>query len=245
MITLSGVEFTWPGAPRPALAGVQAHIPHGALYGVVGANGSGKSTLLTLIAGLYAANAGTLQVGDATAPEAIRPLCGLVLQDADAQIIGSTVREDLLLGVSAHDSATIGRVHALANDFDLTHLYDEPVQTLSGGQKRRLCLCAMLREAPAVLLLDEPFAGLDYPAARTLRQALARNREEGLTQLVAVHDVEPLADIADGYVVLAGGRVQASGDAASVFGVLEQAGVRTPCGWGQGGAIQAWDGEAS
>lgn len=230
-----------PGAP--ALDGVTFTIEPGRLCGVVGANGSGKSTLLAVVAGLFTPTAGWLSVRGDVSPggeEAIRGRVALVLQDPDQQIIGATVGEDLLLGVPRADAARRAAAGRLAARFGLVDL-DASVHTLSLGSRRKLCIVTALRDAPEVLLLDEPFAGLDYPAVREMRAILAENRASGVTQLVAAHDLEAFADLADGWVVLDGGRVARAGNADDVFPALRRHGVRPPGGWLSSRGIDPWE----
>ena len=230
-----------PGAS--ALDEVTFALEPGRLCGVVGANGSGKSTLLAVVAGLFTPTAGWLSVrGDVSpgAEEAIRRRVALVLQDPDQQIIGATVDEDLLLGVPRRDEGRRAAARRLAARFGLVDL-EAPVHTLSLGSRRKLCIVTALRDAPEVLLLDEPFAGLDYPAVREMRAILGENRAAGVTQLVAAHDLEAFADLADGWVVLDRGRLARAGDADDVFPVLRQHGVRPPGGWLSGRGIPPWE----
>jgi biotin transport system ATP-binding protein len=118
---------------------------------------------------------------------------------------------------------------------------EAPVHTLSLGSRRKLCIVTALRDAPAVLLLDEPFAGLDYPAVREMRAILAENRAAGVTQLVAAHDLEAFADLADRWVVLQRGRVAATGTADEVFPALRGHGVRPPGGWLSARGLPPWE----
>ncbi len=242
MIRADGLSYSF-GAGAPALDRLTFSVEPGMLCGIVGANGSGKSTLLSLVAGLFTPTAGTLSVGGDVAPgaeEAIRRRAALVLQDPDQQIIGGTVEEDLLLGVPRRDEARRAAARRLAARFGLVD-GDAPVHTLSLGSRRKLCIVTALRDAPAVLLLDEPFAGLDYPAVREMRSLLAENRAAGVTQLVAAHDLEAFADLADRWVVLDAGRVAALGAADDVFGSLRAHGVRPPGGWLSARGIDPWE----
>jgi biotin transport system ATP-binding protein len=241
MIRAERLSFAFgPGAP--ALDVVAFAVEPGTLCGVVGANGSGKSTLLGLVSGIFTPTGGSLSVGGDRSPggeEAIRRRAALVLQDPDQQIIGATVEEDLLLGVPAAAAARREEARRLAARFGLEDLA-APVHTLSLGSRRKLCIVTALRDAPSVLLLDEPFAGLDYPAVRETRAILAANRAAGVTQLVAAHDLEAFADLADRWIVLARGRVAAAGTAEEVFPELQRHGVRPPGGWLAARGLAAW-----
>jgi biotin transport system ATP-binding protein len=241
MIVADRLSFAFGAAP--ALDALSFSVEPGTLCGVVGANGSGKSTLLAVVAGLFTPTGGTLSVrGDVSpgAEEAIRRRVALVLQDPDQQVIGGTVEEDLLLGIPRGDEPRRAAARRLAARFGLVD-GAAPVHTLSLGSRRKLCIVTALRDAPSVLLLDEPFAGLDYPAVREMRTILAENRAAGVTQLVAAHDLEAFADLADQWVLLERGRVAAAGSADHVFPTLRRHGVRPPGGWLTSRGLPAWE----
>jgi biotin transport system ATP-binding protein len=226
-----------------ALDAVTFGVDRGTLCGIVGANGSGKSTLLALLAGLFTPGAGTLSVGGDVAPggeEAIRRRVALVLQDPDQQIIGATVEEDLLLGLPPGDAPRREAARRLAARFGLED-GDAPVHTLSLGSRRKLCIVTALRDAPEVLLLDEPFAGLDYPAIREMRAILAANRAAGVTQLVAAHDLEAFADLADRWLVLERGRLVRTGRSEDVFPELRRHAVKAPGAWLSARGVDPWE----
>jgi biotin transport system ATP-binding protein len=242
VITLTDLGYDYPGG-GPALEGVSLHLPAGALMVLAGVNGSGKSTLLSLLAGIFTPTAGRLAIGPCTSPKdchRFRELVSLVVQDSDLQIVGATVSEDLCLGLPPADAAGLARARGMAERFGLAPLWEAPVQTLSGGQKRRLCLAAALRDRPQVLVLDEPFANLDYPGVAMMREIIADNKGRGLTQIIAAHDVEPLADLADSWAVLAAGRLALTGTADEVFPRLRDHGVRPPCAWLLGRDLLSW-----
>ena len=110
------------------------------------------------------------------------------------------------------------------------------MQQLSGGQKRKLCLAAVLLQGPELLLFDEPFSGLDYPAAHEFRSILQDNRRQGITQIVALHDLEPVLDLMDGCLVLHQGRLVLQGGLDEVRDRLAGFGIRAPgVGWSAGG----------
>lgn len=247
MIVARNLRYSHPGTPAempPALDGAAFTVPFGALLCLCGVNGSGKSTLLQLLAGLLRVGAGTLDVAGHRCPgaeAALRRHGALVLQDADLQLLGATVAEDLLL--TAPPAHTPGGVAALtaaraaAERFGLAAHWDSPVHTLSYGQKRKLCLASALLTTPGLLLLDEPFSGLDHPAALELRAILARNRTAGLTQVVSVHELEPVVDMADLMLVLDGGRQALFGPPARVLDRVRAHGIRPPCSWTAGRRI--------
>ncbi|MFV0423923.1 energy-coupling factor ABC transporter ATP-binding protein [Oleidesulfovibrio sp.] len=243
MITISSVSFTYPGAAEAVLRDVTLRVERGTLLCLCGANGSGKSTLLSLLAGLFAPSGGSLSVGSVQGKGQERELrrqAALMLQDADLQIIGSTVEEDLML-TAGHGEEAYTRAYAMAQRFDLAKHWQSPVQILSYGQKRKLCLAAATLREPQLLLLDEPFSGLDYPAMMELREVLRANARAGLTQIVSVHDVEPVIDLATAGAVLHKGGLAVSGEPARILERAHEFGLRVPCSWRHGHGIQPWE----
>ncbi|MBN2141031.1 MAG: energy-coupling factor ABC transporter ATP-binding protein [Desulfovibrionaceae bacterium] len=243
MIRISDLSFAYPGGPT-VLDRVSLGLEKGAILGLAGANASGKSTLLGLLAGLFSPDQGHIRVAGLASPgreRELRRVCRLVVQDADLQIIGSTVAEDLLLGRDEKDPDQAARARDAAQRFGLAEYWDRPVHTLSWGLKRKLCLAAALWDGPRVLLLDEPFSGLDYPGVLEMRRLLLAGRGQGLTQVVATHDLEPLADIADHLAVLDRGRLVLFGAPNEIMDRVGEHGVRPTCSWRAGLGITPWD----
>ena len=244
MITASGLSFTYRGNTTPALSELSFSIPKGALVCLCGINGSGKSTLFSLLAGLQTPTAGTLSVDEVFArgnEKELRAQSALVLQDADLQIIGSTVAEDMLLAFPAQNPEAEPACRNMAKRFSLHDHWESPVHTLSYGQKRKLCLAVSLLSTPSLLLLDEPFSGLDYPAMLEMRSIMRANKEQGLTQIVSVHDLEPVIDLADSMIVLHQGDLKGAGAPDELLDSLLTYGIRPPYSWLRDKTIAAWE----
>ena len=242
MATADSLFFRHPGAGKDTLKNLSFTIRKGEILCLLGVNGSGKSTLLALLAGLFAQRAGALTVDGNVLPREsskLRGVVALVPQDPDVYILGSLVEEDLLLGLDRDDAKGRERALEFARIFGLDQILDQPVHTLSHGQKRKLCLASALASAPRLLLLDEPFAGLDFPSSMAMREALTRNKAANLTQVVVGHDLDLMADLADSFMLLRDGEIVADGDQESVFPLLLKTGVRPPCSWFTGGG-PAW-----
>ncbi len=248
MITLTDVNFAYD-RDAPALRGVSGEIPPGALAILAGANGSGKSTLLALLAGIFAPTSGTIAMDGLVSPGdelKLRRCARLVMQDSELQILGATVEEDLLLGGDPGDEDLLRAAKNIARRFEIDDLFDQPVQTLSFGQKRKLCLAGALLPkpglpAPKVLLLDEPLSGMDYHGMLEMRSILAAGKAGGLTQVVASHDLDPLADMADMITVLHKGRAPLFGTPEDILPNIRDYGVRPPCSWTAGRGLEPWE----
>ena len=233
MIDTENLSYTHPHSDTPALRGLSLHIPAGALVCLLGNNGSGKTTLLHVLAGLLQAQ-GVLRILGHDLPQdadKARRELALLPQEPDLYILGSTVAEDLNLSLPQNDSAAQDRAVALANRFGLSALLDRPVHALSHGEKRKLCLASALAAAPRLLLMDEPFAGLDFPAMLELRRIVADNKAQGITQIISLHDLELLGNLADLCLVLRKGEPAAQGRPAEIYPSLAGLGLKTPCWW--------------
>lgn len=244
MINLSGLSYTY-STGGDALKSLTLDVGRGQLVGLVGANGSGKSTFMALVAGLYTPTRGSLRVGDRVSPGGerdIRRMVRLVMQDADIQILGGTVKEDLLMG-RKRTNETVERARRMAASFHLLDSWERPVQSLSWGMKRKLCLAAALLDEPGVLLLDEPFSGLDYPGVCEMRRIIRENHRAGLTQIVSSHDLESFIDIVDELAVLNAGALVMAGPPETVLPHVEEHDVRPPCAWRAGLGVGSWEGE--
>jgi biotin transport system ATP-binding protein len=244
MITAENLSFTYQGNTAPALNNISFSIPKGELVYLCGTNGSGKSTLFSLLAGLQTPSAGELAVDAISAKgneKQLRERSALVLQDADLQIIGATVAEDMMLAFPPNDTEAEATCQTMAERFSLLTHWDSAVHALSYGQKRKLCLAVSLLSTPSLLLLDEPFSGLDYPAMLEMRSIMKANKEQGLTQIVSVHDLEPVIDLADSMIVLHQGELKGTGAPESQLDSLLQYGIRPPYSWLREHTISPWD----
>ena len=187
--------------------------------GIIGRNGSGKTTLMRLLAGLIAPTTGTVRV-DGLDPardrKAVLARLGILFQNPDHQILFPTVGEELAFGLvqMGQSQATAqAAVQTMLACEGRSHWQAAATHSLSQGQRHYLCLMAVLLMAPATILLDEPFAGLDLPTQARLARRLA-----GLDQQVIVISHDPAAVAAcDRVIWLEAGRVRADGVASQVL----------------------------
>ncbi|HVN40513.1 MAG TPA: heme ABC exporter ATP-binding protein CcmA [Myxococcota bacterium] len=193
-----------------ALRDIRFEVAAGSALAVLGANGAGKTTLLRLVAGLARPSAGTLTVGGvpATRPES-RARIGYA-GHATWLYPALTARENLWFAARLHGVADAReRIAALLDEEALTDAAELPAGALSRGMAQRLSLARALVHRPALLLLDEPFDGLDSPAAERLVARLRALRAGGHTLLLVTHDPRRAAALCDTALVLARGRVAA------------------------------------
>lgn len=202
------VTFTYPGRP-PVVDGIDWHIGTGEFHCLVGRSGCGKTTLLKLAAGLLHPQSGHVRLrdGDVVAPG---PQTGFMFQ-APVLLDWHRVVDNVLLPVSLQrrpGAADRARALALLEMLGLsTHAQRYPRQ-LSGGQQSRVALARALVLAPALLLLDEPFAALDAITRAELQDDLLRLcREQGTTVLFVTHDITEAVYVGDRIAVMHAGRI--------------------------------------
>ncbi len=204
---------------KAALLKVDLTVRAGEIIAVMGRNGAGKSTLLGAMVGLSKPDSGWVGLGgDAPAglnPQDLLARVGLVPQEAADLLFAETVGRECS-SADRDAEAAAGTTAALFEEFapgidPATHPSD-----LSEGQRLALVLAVVLAADPAVLLLDEPTRGLDYPTKRRLVQVLRARASSGTAVVVATHDVELVAEAADRVVVLADGEVVADGPTADI-----------------------------
>jgi energy-coupling factor transport system ATP-binding protein len=217
VLRLRSVAASYDGVP--ALRDVDLSVARGEIVAVMGRNGAGKSTLLNVIAGLRPVTSGIVDVaGDVThgrpSREVVRRV-GLVPSEP-VDVLWSqrvdTECADADRDASAPSGSTRALLDRLAPDIDdATHPRD-----LSEGQRLALALAVVLASTPAVIALDEPTRGLDYPAKHQLVEILRDLARSDHAVLLATHDVELAAELADRIVVLADGDVVADGAARDI-----------------------------
>ena len=216
-LELRGLRFAYPDG-RVALDGVDLCVGEGECVGLIGPNGAGKSTLLQHLNGLLPARLPRepavrifgVPLGERTAEE-IRREVGLLFQDPDDQFLCPTVKEEVRFGPEQFGWPEARVTEAVARALTQAGLagYEgrEP-HHLSRGEKRRVCLAAVLACSPRVLALDEPTSDLDPRGRRELRELL---RALPVTMLLATHDLELVVEICPRSVLLDGGKVVADG----------------------------------
>jgi ABC-type multidrug transport system ATPase subunit len=198
---------------RRALHRVSFTCASSQLVGLLGPNGAGKSTLLAILATLAAPTSGTVLYGTATAREAgavIRARLGALGHDLYLYP-ELTARENLEFFARLHRLKNVPAVaEAALSRAGLAARADDAVSGFSRGMRQRLALERALLHRPRLVLLDEPFTGLDDASTRALLERLVQLRQEGAIVLLTTHDLDVIEGLLDLAVVLRDGRVVAS-----------------------------------
>ena len=200
------------------LQGVEAEIPQGSLFALVGGNGTGKSTFLKALCGICRAYKGKIELFGKplkkyTSKELFRGCITLLPQDPKSLFAKKTVREELEEMTSSYEDreamARLCRIEALLEQ----HPYD-----LSGGEQQRVALAKVLLTKPRLLLLDEPTKGLDGGFKKVFAQILKELRDGGMTILMVSHDVEFCGEYADSVGMFFDGQILATAEPKQFFG---------------------------
>ena len=225
---------------------VNMAVGRGEFVVIAGANGSGKTTLLRHLNGLLTPTGGQVSVDGMPVsqdPARARRKVGMVFQDADSQIVGETVFEDVAFGprnLGWPPEKVRQRVDRALDAVGLLELAEQAPYLLSGGEKRRLAIAGVLVMDPVVVAFDEPFSNLDYPGVQQVLGQMAAMVRAGRTVLVTTHDLEKVIAHADRLVILSKGRVVQDGPPTEVIKAVEAFGVREPCASRLGMEALSW-----
>ncbi|MGH7998746.1 MAG: ABC transporter ATP-binding protein [Brasilonema sp.] len=195
MLYIRNLIYHPTACPTAILKSINLDLESKQLGLIIGPSGSGKSTLLEILSGLAEPTSGSVFWGEQELmAEQLQQLAGLVFQFPERHFCGGTLLEELRLG---HPELGIERVKQALGAVGLEHLsLSTPPHALSGGQQRRLALAVQLIRQPALLLLDEPTAGLDWSMRQQLVTLLAKLKQDW-TLLIVTHDPGDLLAIAD------------------------------------------------
>lgn len=197
------LKHVYPDNTAVDLCGLAFTVERQQRVAILGENGSGKSTLLGHLLGLLAPVEGRVEVFGADPARdwrKIRQKIGVVLQDVEEQIIGPTVWDDVTFSVRQGGwpaGEVTRRGEEVLRWLGLEHLRHRVPQYLSGGEKRRVAVAGAIIHRPELLVLDEPFTGLDYHGRRELIALLQELNAEGMAYVVATHEVDLVPEIAD------------------------------------------------
>ncbi len=234
------------GDGSTGLDGISLRIAAGEFVVIAGANGSGKTSLLRHLNGLLKPDRGSVWVDGL---DVTRNLCtarqrvGMVFQDADSQIVGETVADDVAFGPQnlGLPPAEIERrvAHALAV-VGLAGASQKRPHLLSGGEKRRLAIAGILAMQPKVIAFDEPFSNLDYGGVRQVLAEIVRLHTKGHTILVATHELEKVIAHAGRLIILQNGRLVHDGRPQELLPIVERYGIRQPWTVRMGKKVDSW-----
>jgi energy-coupling factor transport system ATP-binding protein len=247
-LRVEDASYSYPLPGRedaPALKSIDLTVEPGEVLCIAGANGSGKSTLAQLCAGLLAPTSGSVSYGEKLVRGRadllqFRRRVGLLFQSPEDQLFADTVTADIAFGPRNHglkgdELSSAVRDAAELVDLPLQELGSRSPFSLSEGEKRRVALAGVLALNPDVLILDEPFIGLDYDGRERLKNSLERyNQEREASVVIVTHELSDVWHTATRFALLSEGRLlglEGKSDLLSGELDLSSLGMRLPQ-WG-------------
>jgi energy-coupling factor transport system ATP-binding protein len=244
MISLNNLSFRYRDAPQEALRGLSLEIPDGDFLGIIGSSGAGKSTLTYALNGVIPHHYGGDFYGQAlingldtveAGTETIARELGSVFQDIDGQMVASVVEDEILFSLEnfriPHDEIE-GRLRAALGAAGIEDLRGRTLDSLSGGQKQKVAIAAVIALRPRIIVLDEATGELDPASSRQVFEFLRElNREFGVTIVAVEQKIMLLCEFAKHLAVMDRGRLVLHGTVAEVLQQpesMEAAGVNIP-----------------
>ncbi len=216
MLEIQDLEYSYPTG-QSALRGLGFTLERGERVALLGPNGAGKSTLLLQLTGTVSGKGAIRLNGKSAQVSSLRDCVGLVFQNPDDQLFCPTVAEDVAYGLRCRGLAgeeLTGRVESALQAVCMSSARDRFPQNLSGGEKKRVALATVLAIGPELLVLDEPVAGLDARARRSVIDVL-KSLKTAL--LVATHDLALASEVAERALVLDEGKLVYDGSLQSIL----------------------------
>jgi len=230
-IKTCNLSFSYDGK-NTTLKDINLSVSEGEFLAILGANGAGKSTLLRLLNGLLKDFSGDIEIFGQSIKkikreELFRNVC-TVFQDPNDQLFALTVYDDISFGprnIGLSEKEVSERVYNALANVGLIGFEKRAIKTLSYGQKKRLCIAGVLAMSPKIILMDEPLSGLDPMGVREIAELLKKlNKENGLTVIMATHEVDLVPLFVDNVAILSKGELVRYGKPEDVFDDKEEIG---------------------
>lgn len=216
-IMVSELSYSYSGS-KQALKDVSFQMDLGKKLAILGANGSGKSTLMQHFNGLILPQKGKISMGNLVVEQKnlkiLRQKVGMIFDQPDDQIIASKVSEDLAFGprnLRCSEEDVYRRVEEALSRMGIEDLRETSPYELSLGQKKKVAIAGVLAMEPEILVLDEPFTGLDPSSREGLKKALDELHQQGHTLIITTHNVDIAYEWADELMILKEGEVLYTG----------------------------------
>ncbi|GGX70247.1 LPS export ABC transporter ATP-binding protein [Saccharospirillum salsuginis] len=210
---------------RPVVRDVSLSVEQGQIVGLLGPNGAGKTTCFYMIVGLIPADKGDVFIGEQSItklPMHARARKGIGYLPQEASIFRKLSVQDNILGVlqtrrDLSRSDQKDRLESLLREFNIGHIRESLGMALSGGERRRVEIARALAMEPAVVLLDEPFAGVDPISVGDIKAIIHHLRDRGIAVLITDHNVRETLDICEKAYIVGNGHIIAEGTAEDVL----------------------------
>jgi cobalt/nickel transport system ATP-binding protein len=226
IVEVDCITHVYPDMTKIQICGLDFIVNQGERVSILGANGCGKTTLLKHLMGVLVPRDGSVKVFGVDPGKEygkIRERIGVVMQDVDEQILGPTVYDDILFAPLNY-GVKRARAETLAKDvmarLNIESIQGKIVHYLSGGEKKKVALAGALVMEPDLLILDEPFTGLDPASRRDLIKILNElNKEKGISFIMTLHEVDLVPEVTDVLYLMHGhGDLSERGRPDEIFG---------------------------
>jgi cobalt/nickel transport system ATP-binding protein len=226
LVEVDCITHVYPDRTKVQICGLDFIVNQGERVSILGANGCGKTTLLKHLMGVLVPRDGSVRVfgvDPGKEYKKIRERIGVVMQDVDEQILGPTVYDDILFAPLNYGVAR-KKAEAMAKDvierLNIESIQGKIVHYLSGGEKKKVALAGALVMGPDLLILDEPFTGLDPTSRRDFIKTLNElNKEKGISFIMTLHEVDLVSEVSDILYLMHGhGDLSERGRPDEIFG---------------------------
>jgi biotin transport system ATP-binding protein len=232
-LEISDLHCTFPDGTK-ALQGINTVFKKGSFSVICGENGSGKSVFIRHLNGLVRPTKGKVLLDGRDIFKNLsetRRTVGMVFQDADSQIVGQTAWQDTAFGpknLRLKKDEVRRRVSEALSEMNLLDRKDDRPHQFSGGEKRRLAIAGILAMDSPLLVFDEPFSNLDYPAVRQVLEHIVALHRKGHTVILVTHDLSRVLAHADRVLIMSDGKISSDTSPANALDKLERHGIRRP-----------------
>jgi cobalt/nickel transport system ATP-binding protein len=236
---LREISYCYPN-DEWALKNIDISIPKGAKVALIGENGAGKSTLMLLLNGILKPTNGSIQFENELIchrRKALRKLhqkVGFLFPNSDDQLIAPTVYEEIsfgLMNLYKDENLTRKKTEEIIAHFDLKQIQHKSPHQLSSGQKKMVCLAAILAMEPEVIICDEPASHLDYKSEQLLFEHLDRLNKMGKTIIISTHNINQAYEWTDETILLHQSQLKAHGKTTEVLShsnLLKEVNIPSP-----------------
>jgi cobalt/nickel transport system ATP-binding protein len=226
IVEVDCITHVYPDMTKVQICGLDFIVNQGERVSILGANGCGKTTLLKHLMGVLVPRDGSVKVFGVDPGKEynkIRERIGVVMQDVDEQILGPTVYDDILfapLNYGLGKSEAEGKAREVIERLNIEPIQGRIVHYLSGGEKKKVALAGALVMEPDLLILDEPFTGLDPTSRRDFIKTLNElNKEKGISFIMTLHEVDLVSEVSDILYLMHGhGDLSERGRPEEIFG---------------------------
>jgi len=239
IIEINCLKHIYPDKTKMEICGIELTVSRGERVAILGPSGSGKTTLLKHIIGLLTPTNGTVRVfgvDPTNEYHKVRKKVGVILQTVEEQLIGPTVLEDVMfspVNYGIHKDEALVMAEKVLEELGIMHLRNKIIHYLSGGEKRKVALAGALVMEPELLVLDEPFAGLDLKSEKAYVKLINEySKDKQISVIISMHNVELVSEIADTvYLISSGDHLSMKGTPHELLSnpeILEVFNLETP-----------------